>query len=348
MPKPEVRQVKLQGVQDMAALMELLKIPVDRRTQADEVLIANQIRYTGIFEQLYISPNQESALCRILHIRKFLTKGATVVHEGQSKGSFYLLLEGTLVVLASRRSALQSEAEHKSKTEKYVLIVNIVEALSLAAADKSGTSDPFVTVACGTKEEKTSVKKETLNPIWDERVRISDIDTSVEHIDVAVWDYDTWGEPDFLGIAIVPLAPLMENLHEVQNFGCRLRDDARYQAAADEAGVHYDISGSISFTVQVTTEAVLAQIETLMEGEQKAGKQKTYLTAGDSFGHEQVLQSNGTAGNSVIVEQPTIALRVMAGEQPGFLASAASAALKECLRLPPLRNSDMRVDRGFR
>ena len=177
MPRPVVAQVNMQGVQDLAVLTKLLKIPLEKRTNADEVLIANQIRYTGIFEQLYISPDQENALCKILHLRKFMTKGATVVHEGQSRGSFYMLIEGTLVVLASRRSALQEDAEHKPQNEKYVLIVNIVEALSLAAADKSGTSDPFVTVTCGTKEETTSVKKETLNPIWDENVRIFDVDT---------------------------------------------------------------------------------------------------------------------------------------------------------------------------
>lgn len=177
MPRPVVRQVNMQGVQDLAVLTKLLKIPVERRTNADEVLIANQIRYTGIFEQLYISADQEPALCKILHLRKFMTKGATVVHEGQSRGSFYMLVDGTLVVLASRRSALLEGAEHKPKNEKYVLIVNIVEALSLAAADKSGTSDPFVTVTCGTKEESTTVKKETLNPIWDENVRIFDVDT---------------------------------------------------------------------------------------------------------------------------------------------------------------------------
>ena len=34
MPQPFIRQVNLQGVQDVAALTELLKIPVDRRTHA--------------------------------------------------------------------------------------------------------------------------------------------------------------------------------------------------------------------------------------------------------------------------------------------------------------------------
>jgi hypothetical protein len=135
----------------------------------------------------------------------------------------------------------------------------------------------------------------------------------VENIDVAVWDYDTWGEPDFLGIATVPLNPLIENLHDVQNYGCRLAEDPRYQAATDEAGVDYQISGTISFTAQITTEEVLAQIESLEQNEHKSGKDKTYITAGDSFGHEQILQAHGTALNSIIVEQPTTALRVIAG-----------------------------------
>ena len=97
-------------------------------------------------------------------------------------------------------------------------------------------------------------------------------------------------------------------------FALKLKEDARYQAAADEAGVDYDISGTICFSLTLTTEAVLAQIEQLEQGEHKAGKDRTYYTAGDTFGIEQVLQANGSAPNSVIIEQPTMALRVTADD----------------------------------
>ena len=314
LPRLPPKHLKRHGVQDIGELTKLLSVSQEKRSSTDLELIANQVRYTGIFEKLFISPDQESALCRILNFRKFTTKGATVVHEGQTKGSFHMVLEGTLVVLASRTAALQAQeekaAQGKSMDEKYVLVVNIIDAVGLAAADKAGTSDPFVTVTIGTKEEKTGVKKETLNPIWDETLRIFNVDTEAERIEIAVWDHDSWGDSDFLGIVVVPVKPLMDELHEVQQFGMRLEEDARYQAAADEAGVEYDISGSISFHVQMTTEAVLLKIRQLEADKEKAGKDKIYFTTGDTFGAEQILADNGKAPNSVIVEQQTIVLRI--------------------------------------
>jgi len=312
MTKPVITRRTKQGVQDVPALLKLLKIAPDQRSIADLTAIATQIRYTGIFESLYISPDQEAALCRILNMRKFLTKGATVVHEGTSTGSFYMVVEGTLVVLASRQLALAPTVTPQE--EKFVLVANIIEALSLAAADKSGTSDPFVTVTCGTQMVESEVKKQTTNPIWDETLRIFNVDVDEEFVEIAVWDHDTWGDSDFLGIAKVPLAPLMENLHTVQNCAIKLEEDARYQASADEAGVDYSISGTISFHLQLTTEAVLAQIEQLESSAHKAGKDKTYYTAGDKFGIEQVMAGNCKAPNSVIVEQSTQVLRVTAEE----------------------------------
>jgi CRP-like cAMP-binding protein len=313
MPQPIIQPKQHQGVQDIQLLTSLLKVPSEQRINADLVLIANQIRYTGIFERLYISLDLEGALCRILQFRKFHTKGATVVHEGQCRGSFYMVLEGTLVVLASRREALEQPKgglDEKLADQKYVLVANIIEALSVAASDKSGTSDPFVTVKLGMQEKSTSIKKETLNPIWDETLRISNVEPDDETVEISVWDHDTWGDTDFLGIVTVPMASLRENLHHVQDFALKLGEDARYQASADEAGVYYEISGSICFHLQLTTEAVLSQIEQLELGDDRAGRSKVYYTAGDTFGAEQVFSSIGMAPNSIIIEQPTTVLRV--------------------------------------
>jgi len=315
LPRKAPKPFRTHGVQDIGELTKLLQVSSEKRTDTDLVLIAEQIRHTGIFEKLFISHIQEGALCRILTFRKFSTKGATVVHEGQSKGFFHLVLEGTLVVLASRSAALQAKEANlaknsKSLHERYVMVINIIDAVGIAAADKTGASDPFVTVTVGLQEDKTTVKKETLNPIWDETLRIFNVDPQAERIEIAVWDHDSWGDPDFLGIVCVPVKPLMDELHEVQQFGMRLQEDPRFQAAADEAGVDYEISGSISFHAQMTTEAVLSQIQQMEDDKEKAGKDKVYFTAGDAFGAEQVLDDHGKAPNSVIVEQPTIVLRV--------------------------------------
>jgi hypothetical protein len=191
-PQPPKKFISKQSVQDIDELKKLLKVRPEQRTHPDLVLIGKQIRQTGIFEKLFVSADQEDAFCRILQCRVFLTKGATVVHEGQTQGAFYLIVEGCLVVLASRQKALEDagsddgarspQSPKSPRGEKYVLIANIVEALSVAAADQSGTSDPFVTVTCGTVQGQTTVKKETLNPIWDETIRMHDIDVKEEKV----------------------------------------------------------------------------------------------------------------------------------------------------------------------
>ena len=335
-PRKERPEVSNHGVQDMDALMKLLKIKPADRSNADLALIADQIRHSGIFEKLFITTLQEHAVCRILGCRVFRTKGAPVTHEGQTGGSLYFVQEGTLAMLSSRKQQVADSVDNERGTsrdsgeagdtvsarspskptdgrgDKYVLIANIIEALGVASADKTGSSDPFVTVKFGTKEETSKHCKQTLNPIWDETLRLHDVNSHVadrDSVEVSVWDHDRWGDPDFLGIAVVPLEPLFDDLHSVKRYACNLTEDSRYQAAADEAGVEYQISGTISFSLQLTTESLLAQLEMLQQKDTQAGKGKTYYTAGDFFGDEQL--HGGSSPNSVIVEAPTTVLRIL-------------------------------------
>ena len=130
MPRPEVPRMKSQGVQDADTLLNLLKIPAEQRTSADLTNICNQIRYSGIFQQLYISPDAETFLSRILDYRNFFHKGATVVHENCKNGSYFFILQGTLVALPSRSTGAQ-EAQEATK-ECYVLVVTVSEAMGIA------------------------------------------------------------------------------------------------------------------------------------------------------------------------------------------------------------------------
>jgi len=308
-PRPEIPRIKSQGVQDADTLLNLLKIPAEQRTSADLTNICNQIRYSGIFQQLYISPHAETFLSRILDYRNFFHKGATVVHENCKNGSYFFILQGTLVVLPSRITGAQ-EAQEATK-ECYVLVVTVSEAMGIAPCDKSGNSDPYVIIKCGTQEHETEVKFATLNPIWDETIKIVNVNENEEYLELSVWDHDSWGDSDFIGLASVPLQPLKQNLHNVTEYAVKLRDDARYQVAADEPGVEYTISGTICFTAKLTTKTVLAQLQQLEEDADKSLK-KTYLTQGDTFGTEQLLEENGRAPNTIIVEAPTTLLRVSA------------------------------------
>ena len=79
--------------------------------------------------------------------------------------------------------------------------VRVVRATGLLAADKGGTSDPFVTVLSkGSKKAKTSVKKKTLEPEWDETLDLTVHDLAAP-LSLTVFDHDKGAKNDNLGSA---------------------------------------------------------------------------------------------------------------------------------------------------
>ena len=84
--------------------------------------------------------------------------------------------------------------------------VRVLRATGLIAADKGGTSDPYVVVqSAGGKKEKTSVKKGTVNPFWDETLELSVFDVAAP-LSFEVWDHDKIGMNDSLGNGEILLA----------------------------------------------------------------------------------------------------------------------------------------------
>ena len=86
--------------------------------------------------------------------------------------------------------------------------VRVVRATGLLAGDKGGTSDPFVVVqSAGDKKAKTSVKKKTLDPEWEETLELSVLDAAAP-LSFVVWDHDKVGRNDHLGSAEISLAQI--------------------------------------------------------------------------------------------------------------------------------------------
>ena len=78
--------------------------------------------------------------------------------------------------------------------------MTIQRAMGLAAMDRGGTSDPYVTIKVGSQsEQKTTVQKKTLTPVWDESFsfRVESMDDALV---LQVWDKDQLND-DFLGQA---------------------------------------------------------------------------------------------------------------------------------------------------
>ncbi|KAM3623305.1 uncharacterized protein V6R79_009772 [Siganus canaliculatus] len=91
-------------------------------------------------------------------------------------------------------------------TEKSCLLVGIIRCAHLAAMDSNGYSDPFVKIILqpdmGKKSKyKTSVKKKTLNPEFNEEFSY-DIpldQLAKKTLEISVWDYDLGMSNDFIG-----------------------------------------------------------------------------------------------------------------------------------------------------
>jgi hypothetical protein len=91
----------------------------------------------------------------------------------------------------------------------YYLVSHVYMARSLPSADPNGLSDPYVEIYCGGSKVVTSVRPETLNPVWHENLMVQvnlPIDPQLRRpFSIQVWDQDFGGalaslfSDDFLG-----------------------------------------------------------------------------------------------------------------------------------------------------
>ena len=87
-----------------------------------------------------------------------------------------------------------------------VVTVRVVRGSNLRAADRGGKSDPYVVVqVAGGKKAKTSAKKGTINPEWDETLELS-VPDAAELLSLSVWDHDMVDMNDSLGVGQIVLA----------------------------------------------------------------------------------------------------------------------------------------------
>ena len=71
----------------------------------------------------------------------------------------------------------------------YTIVAVVYMSKGLVAAESNGTSDPFVTLTCGSQTLKTSVKNNTMNGVWNELLEFKNVAMDIQ-------DQTTW--PVFL------------------------------------------------------------------------------------------------------------------------------------------------------
>nr|QHT72834.1 synaptotagmin-3 [Vernicia montana] len=92
-----------------------------------------------------------------------------------------------------------------------ILHVKVVRAMKLLKADFLGTSDPFVKLSLTGEKlpaKKTTIKKNNLNPEWNENFKLIVKDPQSQILQLQVFDWDKVGGHDRLGMQVIPLKVL--------------------------------------------------------------------------------------------------------------------------------------------
>ncbi|KAL7109770.1 hypothetical protein ACP275_06G196200 [Erythranthe tilingii] len=95
-----------------------------------------------------------------------------------------------------------------------ILHVKVVRATKLLKMDLLGLSDPYVKLSLtgeNLPSKKTTIKKKTLNPEWNEDFKLSVKDPQSQMLLINVYDWDKVGSHDRLGAQIFPLKMLKPN-----------------------------------------------------------------------------------------------------------------------------------------
>ena len=106
------------------------------------------------------------------------------------------------------------------KLSRLFIVCNIIRGIEMPSADDNGLSDPIVTLAYASSRVKTTIARNTLDPIWNQRLVIDAVayDDVLLPIVMQVFDVDNIDsrpELEFLGRCLINLPSQVSELAEL-------------------------------------------------------------------------------------------------------------------------------------
>lgn len=142
---------------------------------------------------------------------------------------------------ATLLSQIDGPKKKGKKPNKYTFTVKVVEAEDLKACDPNGLSDPYVVFGDEYQKRlyKTRVIQRNLNPRWDESFDVTV--TGAVNMIATVWDYDTFGDHDYVGRTSVKLDPVHFSDYLPREFWLDLDSQGRVLIRVSMEGERDDI-----------------------------------------------------------------------------------------------------------